>query len=421
MPVTAAIKFTQGVTTAPAGQAMFGVLSTPLVVSNGDDTNVASWTYELLDRRTGSAVPLGVLQDAGINPTYTITPDVRGGYLWHLTVKGFDGSVAEDTREFGIKEANGFYIPSYKAGGRALNFGGQARGWAPYMEEWLLFLQSLAGTLPVKPAVRVATTVALAASTIVGNVRTANANGALPSIDGVSPGVGDGVLDQHSGAATGIWTVTSLGSGGTPWVMTRRSDADLATELPRGTVVPVQEGTRYGRRLLVHDTVGAFTLGVTTLVFKQPANDLVGDSASARVTNAVVDWDGTGDGKGGTLSVEGRATTNDAVTWVTILTVTGMPDESVHDVFARVTALDATNGKAYRAVAEHTFIRHSGGGPAAVGGGSTVLGRPVADAALSTCSAQWVASGNNLLLQVKGVAATTLGWRAEMIDLRNVA
>lgn len=119
----------------------------------------------------------------------------------------------------------------------------------------------------LKAPVRFATTAALAASTLVGSVLTANANGALAAQDGVTPVLGDAFLVTQDGAKNGIYTLTQLGSAGTPWVATRRSDADAANELPRGFIVDVIEGTTNGRRLFQHTTSGAITLGTTALTF----------------------------------------------------------------------------------------------------------------------------------------------------------
>jgi hypothetical protein len=62
-----------------------------------------------------------------------------------------------------------------------------------------------------------ATTTALPSNSISGNVLTATANGALPSIDGVTPAVGDTVLvkNESTQANNGIYTVTTLGVTGT--------------------------------------------------------------------------------------------------------------------------------------------------------------------------------------------------------------
>jgi hypothetical protein len=120
----------------------------------------------------------------------------------------------------------------------------------------------------IKDPVRVATTGALVA-TRTGNVLTANANGALAAQDGVSLSVGNRVLvwQQTLGADNGIYTVTSLGSAGTPYVFTRAADMDSSAEVFDCLLVPAREGTQYANQrfqLTANDTI---TLNSTALTF----------------------------------------------------------------------------------------------------------------------------------------------------------
>ena len=86
------------------------------------------------------------------------------------------------------------------------------------------------------------------AATRSGNVLTATANGAITAgggIDAVTPlFVNDRVLvkDQATGADNGIYTITSLGSGGTPYVLTRAADFDTSGDVVSGLFVFIQEG-----------------------------------------------------------------------------------------------------------------------------------------------------------------------------------
>ena len=137
MPVTAAIQFTQGATTAPPGQALVTfALVTPVVVSNGDNTDVVWWEYELIDVPSDSTVPLGPIGGPSL-PTASFAPDVRGSYCVRLTVTGLDGRTAVDVRVFAVYEVSGRLIPPFRASASAINFGGQTRGWSPYLEAYL--------------------------------------------------------------------------------------------------------------------------------------------------------------------------------------------------------------------------------------------------------------------------------------------
>lgn len=115
---------------------------------------------------------------------------------------------------------------------------------------------------------RAATTGNLAA-TRSGNVLTATANGALATQDGVSLSVGNRLLvwRQTTQADNGIYTVTSLGSGSTPYVLTRATDADESADFEDCHVVPIAEGSLFANQraqLTTNDTV---TLNSTALVY----------------------------------------------------------------------------------------------------------------------------------------------------------
>jgi hypothetical protein len=133
------------------------------------------------------------------------------------------------------------------------------------------YVDATAQGLDTKASVRVATTTTLPANTRSGNVLTASANGVLAAIDGVTLIVGDRVLvkNEATGANNGIYTVTSVGSGGTPWTMTRATDADTSAEVTPELYTFVEEGTVNtggGWRLI---TAAPITLNTTALVFTQ--------------------------------------------------------------------------------------------------------------------------------------------------------
>ena len=128
-----------------------------------------------------------------------------------------------------------------------------------------------AGTSVAHANARVATTGTLANNTATATTLTANSNGALGTIDGVSLAVGDRVLVKNEGTQSknGIYTVTNLGSGGTKWVLTRATDADLTGELLVGDQVPVTSGTANGGLGFYISTpaTGIITIGTTNIGF----------------------------------------------------------------------------------------------------------------------------------------------------------
>lgn len=127
-----------------------------------------------------------------------------------------------------------------------------------------------------KASVAWATTAALPANTYangasgVGATLTATGNGAI-TIDGNTPAVADRVLvkNEVSGLKNGIYVVTTVGTAGTPYVLTRATDFDQAAEITAGDVVPVVGGTTNADTSWMMTTTGAIVVGTTALVFSQ--------------------------------------------------------------------------------------------------------------------------------------------------------
>jgi len=128
-------------------------------------------------------------------------------------------------------------------------------------------------TLYVAPVVA-ATTAALPASTYangtagVGATLTANANGAFPAQDGVTLVLNDRVLVKNQSAAehNGIYTLTTVGTVSTAWVLTRATDFDTAAEMLANSYVNVIQGTTLAtHRFLLAATVT--TVGTTAANF----------------------------------------------------------------------------------------------------------------------------------------------------------
>lgn len=112
------------------------------------------------------------------------------------------------------------------------------------------YVDNVAAGLDVKAAVRVATTGNLsvtASGSQVGKTLTATANGAI-SIDGVSLSLNDRVLvkNQSTAVDNGIYTVTTVGDGSHPYVLTRATDFDgsPSNEVQGGDFVFVEAGSQ---------------------------------------------------------------------------------------------------------------------------------------------------------------------------------
>lgn len=125
--------------------------------------------------------------------------------------------------------------------------------------------------LDPKGSVRVATTANLVA-TRSGNVLTADANASINTagIDGVTTlALNDRILvrAQSTGADNGIYYITDLGSAGTPYVLTRATDADASAEVTAGMYCFVVDGTSYADTGWILTTNDPITLNTTALSF----------------------------------------------------------------------------------------------------------------------------------------------------------
>jgi len=90
------------------------------------------------------------------------------------------------------------------------------------------------------------------------------------SLDGVSPTVGQRVLikDQVSTFQVGIYTVTTVGTGATNWVLTRATDFDTPAEIQPGDLVILTGGaTQANSSWLQTETVA--TVGTDAIAFIQ--------------------------------------------------------------------------------------------------------------------------------------------------------
>lgn len=141
--VAALIKFAQGANVGVAGQALYGVVGQPVVVSNADNTGVDHAVFTVIDAPPSSALTPGIVQ-SGTTLTWTWTPDTTDMVEVQLQVFDVTGQLTATARScFGVQRASGRIIPAFTAVAQALNFAGALRGWASIMEFWLDYLDSL--------------------------------------------------------------------------------------------------------------------------------------------------------------------------------------------------------------------------------------------------------------------------------------
>jgi len=142
------------------------------------------------------------------------------------------------------------------------------------------YADAIASGIHFHEAVDLATTTALPANTYnngasgVGATLTANANGAL-SVDSTLTVTSNRILVKNEAAQAnnGVYTVTQVGSAGTPYILTRATDFDTAgtgvDQIDEGDFFLVTSGTVNLNTAWVQQTAPPITVGTTAIVFQQ--------------------------------------------------------------------------------------------------------------------------------------------------------
>jgi len=142
------------------------------------------------------------------------------------------------------------------------------------------YADSIASGINFHQSVRLATAAALPANTYnngtsgVGATLTANANGAL-TVDGVAAVAGNRILvkNEATQANNGVYTVTQVGDGSTPYILTRATDFDSAgtgvDQIDAGDFFLVTAGSTLANTSWVQQTPLPITVGTTAIVFSQ--------------------------------------------------------------------------------------------------------------------------------------------------------
>jgi hypothetical protein len=140
------------------------------------------------------------------------------------------------------------------------------------------YVDSLANGLDVKQSVKAASTTALTVtysngSSGVGATLTNAGTQAALTLDSIALSVGDRVLikNQASALQNGVYTVTTVGTISTNWVLTRATDFDNSPgiEVGPGIFFFVEQGTSQADNGYVITTDTAITIGTTAIDFSQ--------------------------------------------------------------------------------------------------------------------------------------------------------
>lgn len=136
------------------------------------------------------------------------------------------------------------------------------------------YVDLIASGFSIKAAVVAATTTALTVTYAngaagVGATLTNAGTQAAFALDGISLSATQRVLikDQASQLQNGVYTVTTVGTGATNWVLTRATDYDQTTEITTGSMIPVTMGTVNGSTLWIQ-TATVTAIGTDPIVFQ---------------------------------------------------------------------------------------------------------------------------------------------------------
>lgn len=138
-------------------------------------------------------------------------------------------------------------------------------------------LSALIQGIDIKQTATAATTAALPACTYangtsgVGATLTGNSNGALAAQDGVTLAAGDILLVKNQSAQeqNGAYTLTTVGSGGAPFVLTRVDNMDQSTEFGGALIAVATGGTVNANSLWICNAAASITVGTTAVTFTQ--------------------------------------------------------------------------------------------------------------------------------------------------------
>lgn len=120
----------------------------------------------------------------------------------------------------------------------------------------------------LKGSVRAGTTAPLAANTYSAGVLTATSNGALAAQDGITLTINQRLLvkDEVSQLKNGIYVLTQVGTAGTPYILTRASDANTWNQLI-SAMVTVEEGTTLADQTYICAANQGGVLGTNAIVW----------------------------------------------------------------------------------------------------------------------------------------------------------
>lgn len=93
---------------------------------------------------------------------------------------------------------------------------------------------------------------------------------AVFTVDGLTPALNARILvkNQSNAFQNGIYTLTTIGNGSIPWVLTRSTDYNVASKIHNGDLIPVNNGT-INSNTMWSQTSTIITIGISPITFIQ--------------------------------------------------------------------------------------------------------------------------------------------------------
>lgn len=156
------------------------------------------------------------------------------------------------------------------------------------------YVDAIATGIDIKEPVYAATTGALTATYAngasgVGATLTNSGAQAAFSVDGVSPALNSRILVKNQGSTfeNGIYTLTTVGSGASNWVLTRATDFDQAADINSGDLIIVENGTANAATGWL-ETATVVTMGTDPITFNQFAANTGANAALSNLAGVAI-------------------------------------------------------------------------------------------------------------------------------------
>lgn len=252
-----------------------GATSISTTVTNAQHLNGA------LPSMDGSAltnIPYAKILTGSSNIVFTPNPNPDGSTNWSASITNIDGSkigtgtIADARLSTDVVISNGTSIVN--AAGAGLNANGTN------------VVLSLASAISPTRLANEASAAALPAYTYAAGVITETGLGALV-LDGITAAANDKVLIKNEtlAATNGLYDVTTAGSAGTSFVLTRDPNFNSPSNINAGEIVYVLDGVTQTNTLWALVTPPPYTVGTTPLTFVQTAS--TAGFVTASITNGL--------------------------------------------------------------------------------------------------------------------------------------